>query len=320
MNTIPLIFDEHQINRTVLGGYQQYNDKALNISVILLNSKSSNFKIHLFENLLQCNFKSVISIEKDGASYNIDDLSKKFPEIKFIIPLEKTNDGDLINLAMSEIDSEYALVIRDTINIPAGIILPNLADALTKNKTYCVVPRLFDERNSSIPCSFTPRIEGTHFVVDSSTAVIDGMKTIYPNDYIALYNREKYIQLGGYDWTINSPYWQILDLAIRSWLWGEETKITSLLQFSYTESYPVLDKTPNIDYIRYYLKNELPVIKMEQGIIKKSSFFFFKLRSSCGLFEARRQFISARKWVEQNRFKFKMDLQTFIEGGGKNEK
>ena len=320
MNTIPLTFDEHQINRTVLGGRKNLNENALNISVILLNSKGSHFKLHLFENLIACNFKTIVSIEKDGTSFNMDDISRKFPEIKFIIPLEKTNDGDLINLAMGEIDSEYALVLRDTLNIPSGIILPNLADTLTKDKTFCIVPRLLDENRKSLPCVYTPRIEKTHFMVDSSIAVIDGMKTLFPHDNIALYNREKFIMLGGYDWTIDSNYWQIMDLAIRSWLWGEETRLTSMLQFSYNEKYPIPDKTVNIDYLRYYLKNELPILKMETGYIKKSSFFIFKLRSSCGFFEARRQFHSAREWVEQNKYKFKMDLETFIESWGKNEK
>ena len=320
MNTIPLTFDEQQINRTVLGGRKNLNENALNISVILLNSKGSHFKLHLFENLIACNFKTIVSIEKDGTSFNMDDISRKFPEIKFIIPLEKTNDGDLINLAMGEIDSEYALVLRDTLNIPSGIILPNLADTLTKDKTFCIVPRLLDENRKSLPCVYTPRIEKTHFMVDSSIAVIDGMKTLFPHDNIALYNREKFIMLGGYDWTIDSNYWQIMDLAIRSWLWGEETRLTSMLQFSYNEKYPIPDKTVNIDYLRYYLKNELPILKMETGYIKKSSFFIFKLRSSCGFFEARRQFHSAREWVEQNKYKFKMDLETFIESWGKNEK
>ena len=320
MNTIPLTFDEHQIDRTIIGGCQNHDEKALNISVILLNSKGSHFKIQLFNNLTQCNFKSIISVENDGTNYNIEDVSKKFPEVKFIIPLEKTNDGELINLAMSEVDSDYVLVLKDSLNIPAGIILPNLAEKLTESGIFCVVPRLFDEKKSSIPCSFSPRAEGTHFVVDSSTAVVDGMKTLYPFDYIALYNRKKFIQLGGFDWTINSPHWQILDLGIRSWLWGEETKLTSLLQFSYIEEPPIQDKTPNIDYLRYYLKNELPKMKMEQGNIKKSSFFLFKRNSSCGLLEARRQFKAAREWVEKNKYRFKMDLKTFIEEWGKNEK
>ena len=106
-------------------------------------------------------------------------------------------------------------------------------------------------------------------------------------------------------------------LALRSWLWGEETKLTSLLQFSYVDEVPVEDHTVNLDYLRYYLKNELPKLKMEQGYIRKSTFLIFLFRSSCGYLEARRQFKEARRWVSKNKFRFKMDLQTFIENWNK---
>ena len=56
MNTIPLTFDEHQIGRTVIGGRKNNNKNALDISIILLNSSGSHFKVSLFENLLKCNF------------------------------------------------------------------------------------------------------------------------------------------------------------------------------------------------------------------------------------------------------------------------
>ena len=41
MNTIPITFNEHQINRTVLGGWTNTDPDALNISVILLNGYAS---------------------------------------------------------------------------------------------------------------------------------------------------------------------------------------------------------------------------------------------------------------------------------------
>ena len=78
------------------------------------------------------------------------------------------------------------------------------------------------------------------------------------------------------------------------------------------EEPPVNDTTYNLGYLRYYLKNELPKIKMEQGYIKKSAFPGFLFHSSCGFLEARRQFNAARVWVSKNKYRFKMDLQTFI--------
>ena len=312
MSSIPLTFDEDQIARTVIGGNENYSPEALNISVILLNSKGSYFKENIFKNLLECNFRSVISIEHDATSLYIDDISKKFPNVRFIIPQEKATDGELINLAMGEIKSEYALVIRDSLYIPSGIILSNLAERLTKDGIYCIVPRLLDNQKNGMLCQFRPTAEKKKFVVEGSSSVADGVKTLYPFDNIALYNRQKFIQLGGFDSTIKSPYWQNLDLGLRSWLWGEETKLTTMLQLAYTDEVPIEDKTINLDYLRYYLKNELPKIKLDQAVIKNLSFFKFQNRSACGFLEAKRQFKEARTWVRQNKFKFKKDLETLV--------
>lgn len=313
MNTISLTFDEHQIKRTVIGGSVADSPDSLNISVILLNSSGSHLRPHVFENLLECKFHSIVSVEHDCQNFSLDDMSKKFPAVKFIIPLEKATDGELINLAVSEVQSDYVLVLRDSLSIPAATILPHLAENLTQSGAYCIAPRLFDSAKNEIPCSFVPVYEKNHFSVESSTAMFDGARTLYPFDYIALYNRQKFIRLGGFDWTIASPYWQSLDLAVRSWLWGEQTVLTSKLRFNYIEEPPVEDRTFTLGYLRYYLKNELPRIRLGQGCIKKSAFLSFFLRSSCGILEARRQFNAARVWVEKNKYRFVMDLQGLIE-------
>ena len=312
MSFIPSTFDEHQINMTVLGGKVSNSPETLNISVILLNSSASHLKFNVFENLLGCHFRSIISIEHDSENYSTEDISRKFPDIKFFIPLEKASDGELINLAMSEIDSDYVLVLRDSLYIPSGVVLANLAERLTGEKKYCIVPRLMDKNKNGLHTLLTPGAEKSHFVIDSSSFVTEGKKTIYPKDYVALYDRKKFIQLGGFDYTIKTPYWQNLDLAMRSWLWGEETCLTTMLQFSYIDEPPVDDRTINMDYLRYYLKNEVPKYKAQQAYIKNTSFLKFLFHSSCGYLEAKRQFKVAKQWVEKNKYRFKMDLQTFI--------
>lgn len=310
---IPLTFDEHQINRTVIGGKPNRNADALNISVILLHSSGSHFKLQIFENLIACNFKSIISVENDAKNYSIEDVSKKFPEVRFIVPLEKATDGEMINLAISEIQSDYFLVLRDNVYIPSGIILKNLSERLVESDIFCIVPRLLDKNKNAIPSQSSPLAEKGHFVIAKSSIVTNGMKTIYPFNNIALYNRKKFIQLGGFDSSIESLYWQTLDLAIRSWLWGETTRLTTMLQFYYVDDLPVEDNTPNLDYLRYHLKNEVPKMKNEAGIIRLSSFPRFFAASSCGFLEAKRQFNAAKYWVYKNRYKFKKDLKQLIE-------
>ena len=314
MNIIPLTFDEHQIKRRVIGGLEYVGSDALNISVILLNTSASHFKYHVFENLIACKFNSIVSIENNAENFSTDDIVKKFPSVKFIMPLEKATDGEMINLAMSEIKSDYVLVLRDSLYIPSGVILKNLAERLMQENLYCLVPRLMDKNKNGLSTRLSPGAEKSHFVIDSSFLVTENVRTLYPLDYIALYNRKKFIQVGGFDYTITSSYWQNLDLALRSWLFGEETKLTTLLQFSYIDEVPVEDKTINMDYIRYFLKNEVPRFKNEHASIRNSSFFKFYNHSSCGIFEARKQFKLAKDWVEKNKYRFKMDLQTLVSG------
>jgi hypothetical protein len=137
------------------------------------------------------------------------------------------------------------------------------------------------------------------------------MKTLFPTDNVALYNRKKFIQLGGFDYGIKSNYWQNLDLGLRSWLWGEETKLTTLLQFSYIEE-PIFDKTINLDYLRFFLKNGIHKIKNDEPYISNFAFPKFFLNSSCGYLEAKRQFKATKNWVKQNKYKIKMDLESLI--------
>ena len=58
---------------------------------------------------------------------------------------------------------------------------------------------------------------------------------------------------------------------------------------------------------------------METGCIKRSSFLVFLGRSSCGIMEARRQFNAAKIWVEKNKFRYKMDLQSLIQNWSQND-
>ena len=260
---------------------------------------------------MECNFRSIVSVELDSNNFSVEDLAKKYPSVKFIVPLEKTTDGEMINLAMAEVEADYVLVLRNSLDIHPGFIHQNLAERILKDDVFCVIPRLTDSNKNSIIEQFIPTVEKKHFAVKESFVVNDGLNTLFSADNIALYNRKKFIQLGGFDYAIKSKYWQNLDLGLRSWLWGEETKLTTLLQFSYIQE-PIFDKTINLDYLRFFLKNGVHKMKNNEAYISNLSFPKFFMNSSCGFLEAKRQFKATRKWIKQNKYKIKMDLETLI--------
>lgn len=328
MNTIPLIFNERKINLTRLGGKESVKG-AMDVSVVMLCSDDSmeetealspsrEHRVYALEQLQKCPFASIVCVETDAKSFNMEDISRRFPSVKFIMPLESVTTGDMINVAMAEVASRYVLVLRDTIKVGQNVMQPHFFERLTSGNPYCVAPRLIDSKQEAIPTQFVPEAEHGHFSVAVSSLIRDGMSTLYPFDFIGLYNREKFMHLGGFDYTIASPYYQNLDLAMRSWLWGEKTVLSTSLLLSYSDDRPIDDTTTDTTYLHFYLKNILPRYR-DGGVIATSSFLRFLTHSSLPLFEAFRMFRDARDWVKVNSARFNTDLQHLIEEWGTEE-
>lgn len=316
MNTIPLIFNQREINRTVLGGKDKMPFVRLNIAVLLLNSEGSHYRGQMLENLSKCGFKSIVSFEKTLENYNLDDISHRFPYVKFVVPLEPVTEGDLINIGMSEVDADYVLVMRDTVSFASDTLTVRLAEKLMEGNPYCVVPRLICPGMPSFPIVFTPSVRDSMLDVEAVSTISDGVHTLYPFDFIGLYNRQTFIRLGGYDYTITSGYWQNLDLSFRAWLWGERITLSTVFNLSYQEEPPLADTTANLSSSRFYLKNLVPEFVDDHGVIPRSAFWVYLRRSSCGFFETLRQFNDARFWVDKNKYRFRHDAADIVEQWG----
>lgn len=317
MNTIPSLFNERQINRTVLGGKEFMPEIKLRLGVILLNSKASHFRESVLKNLVNMGFQQIVCIENNADNYSIDEIAHKFPFIKFIVPLETVTEGELINIGMSECSCDKVLVIKDTLKIDADFLSSRVAEKLNQSDIFCIAPRLACPGINAFPLVFAPSVYNSTFRIEYSPVITDGVQTLYPLDNIAVYDRQKFIQLGGFDYTITSPHWQTVDFFFRSWLWGEKIQMTTMILLNYDTKYPVEDLTPDLSYSRFYMKNLLPVFDMDHGVIPLSSILVYLLRSGCGLIESLRQFFGARDWVKKNMYRFKCDAKFLVENWGK---
>lgn len=316
MNSIPLIFNQHQISMTVLGGKESVPNIRMNVCAIIINRGWNSYRSKMIENLMRCGFSEIISIEANSENYSIEDFSRKFPFVKIIIPQEPVTEGDLVNIGVGESSSDYVLVLRDSLDFSTDILTPTLASKLTENNTFCVTPRLLGKNNFSFPVLFSPSIKRAALNVISTSVVSDGSPNLFPFDNIALYNRKKFMDLGGFDYTILSDYWQNLDFSFRSWLWGEQIIFSTALSLSYSTDVPVLETGASQFSNRFYLKNLVPRFYEDHGAIPGSSFFAFWGSSSCGFFEAMARFKEAREWVSQNKYRFKRDALDLVENWG----
>ncbi|WP_428768547.1 hypothetical protein V1L52_07895 [Treponema sp. HNW] len=345
MNTIPLIFDERKIKRTVLGTSAAFglsgdsfigeptemrknaSGKATSSSsagspldsfaVVLLNRGGNHYCSQSLESLAACGFKEIVVVENSGKSYGLEELSQRFPYAKFIIPLEDVNCGDMINMAIGEIVSPFALVIWDNMKIREPVVSPSLAEHIKKSAPLCTAPLLASDSLHTLPVCIKPDIKNTVFSA-RCTAVqfpsgCDTLKTLYPFDFIGIYNKEKFMRLGGFDYTFDIPYWQNLDFALRAWLWGERICINRFFRLSYEGEAPLEDSSADYAQLTFFLKNCAPVVRSDYAYIPLIRFFDFCRRYPGSPFRAHGLFSAARSWVRTNRFRYKTDIGRLIE-------
>ncbi|MCQ2610155.1 MAG: hypothetical protein MJ169_00260 [Treponema sp.] len=315
MNTIPTIFNEKQFDLTIMCGKENKGNSDFPVSVLLLNSGGSHKRLTNLSSLVESGFTSIISIETNELNYDIENYVQMFPTVKFLIPREEVTTGDLINIAMSQINTEYLMVIRDTFHISAkGGMNKFVAGKILNPDVYCIAPRLMIDGNQSIPVYSVPDVKKGRLTVDFISNCSEVENVLYPYDFVGVYNRKKFIALGGYDHTIKTPYWQNLDLSMRAWLWGEKIKVEPALSFSYLENLPVEETVNNECQMRFYIKNLLAKYKVDHAEIPVSSFFSFISHANCGFVEGLRYFGLARNWVSLNKFRFTQDAVSLVSG------
>lgn len=314
MNTIPLTFK--QIDRTIVGGTQENDAARFDAAAILLNTRGCHLVPKIYSSLIKAGFKNIISVEPVRENYNIESMALQFPSVKFMVPKVEATSGALINMAVCEITSSYFLVLRDNLNINERILLPNLFSNLTDKGIYCIIPRLLTKNGEQVPIWTKPEAHGGHFNIVKSTKVQNDAPTLMARNFIALYNRKSFLELGGFDQAILNEYYQSADLALRSWLWGHESRLSTSFFINYEDLPKVEDTTRDFSYLRFYLKNIVPSYRIDHAHISLSSFFPFFTRSSCGIVQAAKLFFAAKEWVAKNKYRFKTDLQNLIENWG----
>ena len=65
----------------------------------------------------------------------------------------------------------------------------------------------------NLPVQMVPALKGSSFQVEPMPCFRDSLPTVYPFDFTGIYNRDKFIRMGGFDHAIANPYWQNLDFG-----------------------------------------------------------------------------------------------------------
>jgi len=128
-----------------------------------------------------------------------------------------------------------------------------------------------------------------------------------------MHDRKRFMLLGGFDPSIKSFHWQLMDFGFRSRLWGESIAATPLVKLTYEGAIPQEDGTAESGYKRFFLKNLAPVFRGDYAHIPLRRFPWYYRNMGSDLSSAWEEFSAAREWVNVNRYRFTSDARTIVE-------
>jgi hypothetical protein len=325
MNTIPTIFEESLPAYTAVGGKERLASTGL--SVILLNRGGSSSRRSLFQEFEKTGFDYVISIESAPERYDVEELSGRFPFVRFILIPEGLSQGEQINLGARELSSPLFFVLRSDFKIITGggagrmaerlylsqEELKKIEDPVSQFKRLCTVPGLINGRFETHPTLVAPVMYRRNVRTLIFTPRQEGLPSLYPFDGVGIYDRERFIRLGGFDTSITNPHWQLMDFGFRSFLWGEEICVTQNIKLSCDGPMPVADSTADEGYRRFYLKNIAPLFQGGYARLPWRRFPGHLLNSGWDIFGSWEEFSRIRRWIRANRFRWTCDARTLNE-------
>jgi hypothetical protein len=321
MNTIPSIFNEKIIPYTAVGGKERI--ASTGISAVILNRQGFFQRRSFFQELEKTGFDNVFSIETAAPHYDIEELSSRFPFVRFILPENEINLGEQINLAASEIESPLFFVLRSDMKIVAGGTARRMAERLSVSqeeidengekrpgfKRLCTVPVLVNSNYEVFPSLVSPVTHRRKMKTVFFEPHAEGDLSLYPFDGIGIYDRRRFINMGGYDTTLKNIHWQLMDFGFRAFLWGEEIALNLQLKLSCDAGIPVENYTVEDSYRRFYLKNLAPVFRSDYAHLPLYRFLSFFGKSGGDIFSAWDEFSESRKWVTKNKFRWRCDAR-----------
>ena len=304
-----------RIPYTVVGGKPSGDAPKLpaSLSLVVLNRGGRPYKSTVFTEIENLGFREVLSVEGPSAAYDIENLSRRFPFIKFLILKEEVTVGERINMAVAESNGRYNLVIWNDLKCPASAVSTKLLQRIADRNALCTVPVLQNAKGEVLPTIQAPAFYNKQLRVVALPPVKDETPSIYPFDYCGIYNKERFTLTGGFDYSLSGAYWQKLDFGFRSFMWGEQIVCDTTFRVSYRSDLPVEDTTREQSYKLFYLKNLAIRFSRDFGVLPPSRFIPYLLKSGGDFITAAREFRTVKKWVEVNKYRFRQDSRSVTE-------
>ncbi|MGP1438322.1 MAG: hypothetical protein ACTTKH_04545 [Treponema sp.] len=304
MNIIPTTFNEHTSQYTIAGG-RDFKDGSKDVGAIIMSRGGWYNFPSIIKSLLDAGCTSIISVEFSDKFIDLENMVNDYPFVKFLLLPEEITIGETINIGISELQANYAIVLWNDISILDSNMLKLAIEEAKSANRMCLAPVAITKSNDIINIQMLPILQDGHFHTEAVPIIQNNTRTIYSFDFTGIYNCEKFISFGGFDYTLINSYWQNLDFGFRTFLWGEEILINTHFKIKYLSILPIEDTSHDDSYTRFYIKNLKPTVENGKAYMKFDVFFSYMKGMGFNPFMAYNYFKVGHDWVKKNQKRFK---------------
>lgn len=288
------------------------NLQESNFSVAIINRDNSPFISPLIDEI---NNFEVSEILLFNTRIN---PKKEWAPIKQIWTGEKQlNYGELVNIAIREAKTPYVLILWNNVRFVHTDLSSRLFLKIEEKGHLCTIPQLYSgssENLYKLPIITKPIHNNHGFGIEHSMASKTDQKTFTPVDYIGFYNRQRFLNLGGYDSKIKNPYWQKADFSMRAAMWAEQIVFNPTINIYYKEENQTSDDDVlDLDARIFALKCLAPVMK-RSGI----TLSFNHIKTVFGMPNMFGLFNDVKKFLKEYNFRFHYDAEQVVDQWNSN--
>ena len=283
------------------------------VSLVILARGPWVFRPQVLDEFHALGFPEILLVEDGRPRYDADTMLQRVPELRLLIPLRAASPGVRVNQAAREVRGDKFLVVWDDQSLPESGLYSRVQRLWQESRAVALVPVRRDREGRDLPSVMVPGLEKDRLKILSLGADLESVDTLFPADFTALYDRQRFLHTGGYDPGLGSPFWQKVDWGLRSRLWGEVLKVERAFKVDYRSAAAIEDQSVDRSYSRFYLRNLAVRHAGDHGVLPFARFWTHARRTGLPFTESLSDFLRERSWVHTHRYRFQTDARLLAE-------
>ena len=168
--------------------------------------------------LLDDVFEIIVAVE--SGKVDISMVSAAYPDSTVIEFFEKPSKAETIDVACRIMLSPFFMFVDMSV-LPLCVDFSRLLPIFSSYKNPLVVTPVFVMNDRAYyPNIRIPDVKYMSIICEQLHPFYRLQDTFYPISFIGVYDRLKYMRIGGFDLTIDDDYYQLLEFASRVWFSG----------------------------------------------------------------------------------------------------